>query len=242
MVRKRKRTASHNTSVLGTPHPLDKVARPTLTPERTQKLDEAESSSSATRRLLKSLEAIDNVQVLLQVAPRIHPDTYVQNAVRADPFAFVYTDSRLYVRPGRNFQPIVKKTPANPWQLNARQGATTRKFISIPAMPCSEDSALAICTKLVDALHRWPDMDQISSSGRPIVDRSRALCEATHVVVCPVIPILLSAPTFQANGSASYADCRLKLSIIDPNSLQPKITYKHSRLTSSWTSFQMSIT
>jgi len=97
-----------------------------------------------------------------------------------DPFAFVYDDDKLPIRPGRNYEPDVVSVPSwsrsiyksELWSLQAKKPGELRLFCKLPAfipnqnqpLSYTKEEAFAICRKLVDAINRWPDIDAISTA------------------------------------------------------------------------------
>ncbi|KAI6767802.1 hypothetical protein HG530_005811 [Fusarium avenaceum] len=84
--------------------------------------------------------------------------------IHQDPISFIYNDERFPAT--RNYTPLVQvyNRDEKKWVLSARQPGSTRRFTALDRGIYTMEQARGICQKLTDALNRWPNIEDISST------------------------------------------------------------------------------
>ncbi|EJT73192.1 hypothetical protein GGTG_10041 [Gaeumannomyces tritici R3-111a-1] len=147
--------------------------------------------------------------------------------------------SRQPAVPGRNFIPFVLPFRDDDnvvgWELCARQNGTNLRFLSLPSAdgnPYTQREAMFLCSKLVEALQVWPDINDITSpvtTGRRTVPRNGssaigALASAAHrVVFLNRTPIVFYAGSIVVGARKGF---RLMISLLHPDTLVSSLRKK----------------
>ncbi|KLU83937.1 hypothetical protein MAPG_02986 [Magnaporthiopsis poae ATCC 64411] len=149
--------------------------------------------------------------------------------------------SRRPAVPGRNYTPLVvkwddPKGERSAWDLFAVQGRERRSFIRFPSSPDNEadsytqEEAESLCSKLVEALQVWPDVNditylatlnnRIALHGLRGKGAIRSLVSAAHGVVFPSRPPLVNGCKPRPKGDLGASMFTFAgLVLVDPDTL-----------------------
>lgn len=188
------------------------------TPETLSAATDIETSRAKGYNETRFEKIIGSIQVKKHVAVPKPPQD-----IDEDPFAFVYTHPKLVVR--RNYTPEVRMVNSGRngdlWELRAVEGITRRYFTRVSFRDFTRGECNTLCTLLVDALNRWPDIDDISMP-RPPANSQLLVLTLLTLAMCRALPekaFTYNAPrvgTSVGHPSLVY----YSITLLDPDTLK----------------------